>query len=280
MVEGACRAGWQVVALVHRSPLPLPVGVRVVEADLSSARDLERIFGSATPAAVIHTAALSRIADCDRDPSVAQLVNVESPRELARHSAARGVRFVHVSTDLIFGAAPAPTTGFSEDDTPAPLSVYGRSKLESEAAVLSSDPRALVVRLPLLVGPSHGRALGASDSIHAAIARGEIPALFEDEWRTPLDVRSAAQALVELAGQAHSGLLHVAGPERISRYELGLRVLRQRGLRADLARAQILATTRQRAGLANERPADVSLNSARAKSFLRTVLVGLDSGAT
>ncbi len=282
VVETASRAGWQVIALVHSAPLPLPLpaGARVLAADLSGAHELERIFDSAAPLAVIHTAALSRIADCERDPRLAQIVNVEAAGELARHCAARGARFVHVSTDLVFGAAPAPSAGFDEDSEPAPLSRYGVSKFEAESAVRSSEARALVVRLPLLVGPSHGRGLGASDSIHAALARGEIPALFEDEWRTPLDVRSAAQALIELAGQASSGILHVAGPERISRYELGLRALRQQGLRADRARARIRATTRHMAGLEKVRPADVSLNSARARSFLRTVLVGLDSGAS
>lgn len=143
-----------------------------------------------------------------------------------------------------------------------------------------ADARALIVRLPLLVGPSNARGLGATDSVLAAVDRGESPALFEDEWRTPLDVRSAAEALLELATKDVAGIVHLAGPERISRYEIGLRALRQRGMRADQARAVLIRSTRSAAGLASMRPSDVSLNSTRAKSLLKTILVGLERGTT
>ncbi len=282
LVATASAAGWDVVGLRHRSdmPVPWPARTRMVAADLCDGDALERAIESAQPSAVIHAAAMSRMADCERDPAAARRVNVDGSRILAGLCAARGARFVHVSTDLVFGANAAPQGGFSEDDRPGPISVYGASKWDSELAVARADPRALIVRLPLLLGPSHGRGLGASDSVGAAVERGETPALFEDEWRTPLDVRSAARALLELVQSEACGPLHVAGPERMSRYELGLRALRQRGLRADQARKCIARSTRQGSGLEHLRPADVALNSARARSFLTTILVGLEDGST
>ncbi|HUR29529.1 MAG TPA: SDR family oxidoreductase [Planctomycetota bacterium] len=270
---------WSLIAHVHRSPLPTTETAVVAGADLASERELEALLDAHTPRAIVHTAACSRIADCERDPSAATRVNVEATARLARWCAEHGARFVHVSTDLVFGAVPAPDGGFREHDATAPLSSYGHSKLEAEHAVLAADPRAAIARLPLLIGPSHGRGLGATDSVLAALLRGETPSLFEDEWRTPLDVRSAAEALLELAANDLAGVLHVAGPERLSRFDIGLRALRQTGLRDDQARAKLVRTTREAVGQAH-RPRDVSLDSSRARSLLSTLLIGLESGST
>ncbi|HTF89657.1 MAG TPA: SDR family oxidoreductase [Planctomycetota bacterium] len=281
IVARAASGGFEVIAQVHRAPMPAwqkhPVETTILE--LASDEELERALEAIQPAIVIHAAARSRVADCERDPDLARRVNVDATTAIARWCAAHAARLVHASTDLVFGAVAAPSGGFRESDSPAPLSTYGRTKLAAEHAVLEGDPRALVVRLPLLVGPSQARGLGASDSVLAAVDRGLLPALFEDEWRTPLDVRSAAEALIELASGELAGILHVAGPERISRYEIGLRALRQRGLRADQAREKLLRTTRASAGFAAERPADVSLNCALARTSLQTLLVGLESGS-
>ena len=282
LVSSAHAAGWDVIAHVReqRSDLNLPDAVARVALDLDAQPEWQSWIDGLAPTAVIHAAALSRIAACERDPALARRINVDAPRALTLACAQRGARMVLVSTDLVFGRDPAPGTGFCEHHEPAPISLYGISKLEAESAVLEADPAALVVRLPLLVGPSAGRGLGASDSVWAAQQRGERPALFDDEWRTPLDVRSAAEALLELARLQLRGILHLAGPERISRYDLGLRALRQHGLRADRARAAILQTTREASGLGASRPADVSLDATRARGLLSTLLVGLDSGSS
>ena len=143
--------------------------------------EIERVLDSVAPARVILCTALSSVADAERYPGLARALNVEFPRLVARWCARERARLVHVSTDLVFGAHEPPRTGFREEDPPAPLSEYGRSKAAGEHAVLDADPSALVVRLPLLCGDSFGRGRGASDSLLAAIARGERPELFTDE---------------------------------------------------------------------------------------------------
>ncbi len=255
----------------------LPAKGTVAVADLADPAQRAGLLDDLAPGTVIHAAALSRIADCESDPGRAQEVNAAASEAIARWCAARGARLVHVSTDLVFGAREAPPGGFTEEHEPGTLSVYGRTKLAAEAAVAAAHPSSAIVRLPLLLGPSHGRGLGASDSVLLAHGRGEVPRLFVDEWRTPLDVRSAAEALVELARRDFAGRLHVAGPERLSRHEIGLRALRRLGLRADQARAALAASSRGES--ARLRPADVSLDAARARALLRTLLVGLPDGA-
>ncbi|MFN0006962.1 MAG: SDR family oxidoreductase [Planctomycetota bacterium] len=236
---------------------------------------LELVLDSVRPAKVILCTALSSVADAEKYPGLARALNVEFPRLVAVWCARSRARLVHVSTDLVFGGNDPPPGGFCEEDPPAPLSEYGRSKSAGESAVLQAHPKALVVRLPLLYGDSFGRDRGASDSLLSAIARGERPTLFTDEWRTPLDVANAARALVELAETDASGLLHVAGPDRVSRYELGLLVLRSREMDDAAARAAIRPATRAEAGLEATRARDASLDSRRSRSLLSTPLLCL-----
>jgi len=244
--------------------------------DVTDERALARMLDEVAPTHVLSLAALSRGRDCERDPELARRSNAEAPETVARWArwARRGpARLVHVSTDLVFGGDPPPG-GFAEDDEPAPLSVYGRTKADGEARVLHVLPSAVVVRLPLLFGDSRGRGLGASDAVAHAVAAGRRPRLFVDEWRTPLDVDVAAAALVELTFASVSGLLHVAGPERVDRHALGRWALEASGRSHDEALALVDAVRQADVDTGAPRPADVSLATERARRTLRTKLVG------
>ena len=276
LVRAALAAG-RVVA-VRRGEADVPgvaAGERLVcvAADLVSPGAVERLVDDHPVRGVILSAALARVGECERDPRRAEVLNRDLPARVARICAARGIRLVHVSTDLVFGARPPRGERFTEEDPPAPVHVYGRTKSEGEAAVLEAWPEALVVRLPLLYGDSGGRGLGASDSVWDAVARGQQPGLFEDEWRTPLDVAAAARALVEALDGEARGLLHVAGPQRVSRLELGVEALTAGGFTPAEAAERVRASTRSEAGLADVRPADVSLDIARAQALLDTPLL-------
>ena len=235
--------------------------------------EVRRVLGGLGPARIVLCTALSDLGLAERYPVLARELNAWFPGEVAHWCARSGARLVHVSTDLVFGGGDPGPGGFREDDPPAPLSEYGRSKAAGESAVLGACPDALVVRLPLLYGDSFGRGRGASDGLLAAIERGERPTLFTDEWRTPLDVANAARALVELAAGGERGILHVAGPDRVSRLELGRAVLRSRGLGEDEIAARTRAGTRREAGPESTRPRDVSLDASRARLLLSTALV-------
>lgn len=230
------------------------------------------------PIEVIHCAALSSAAESQRDPGLARAMNAELAEDAAAWCAARGARLVHVSTDLVFGAEDAPDGGFDEDAEAAPVMVYGETKLEGERRVAAACADAAIARLPLLYGDSAGRRRGASDPILAAVDAGERPRLFTDEWRTPLEVRNAADALVELLDFEGGGLLHLAGPERVSRYGFGLGLLRAMGLEREEAEVLVEACTQADVDAGAPRPRDVSLSNRRAAELLETELLGPRGG--
>ncbi len=256
------------VATHERSPRESDVAI-----DLAQPGAAPRLLDLVRPERVALVAALARVGDCSADPDLARRLNGELPGELAAACSERGMRLVVVSTDLVFGREPPRAgTRYREEDPPSPAHVYGRTKAQGEALALAACTRALVVRLPLLYGPSAGRGLGASDGLLFDLDAGRTPTLFTDEWRTPLEVGNAALALVELLDGERAGILHVAGPERVSRLELARAVLAAHGRRDEL-----------RFGLRSDlgcldRPADVSLDASRARAALATPLRGIQEG--
>lgn len=234
-------------------------GVPLRPVDLTDPDDLARAFRDAAPTRVIHAAALARVGDCHRDPERARRINVDGSRILAELCRQAGACLVYVSTDMVFSGEQG---NYREDDPPAPLSEYGRTKAAGEQAVLV-NPNTSIVRMSLLYGPSLTGRPSFFDEQVTALRTGRPVTLFEDEWRTPLDLQTAAQALLAVAASDYTGILHVGGPERLSRLEMGYKLAAC--LRLDPS--PIVATSRSQAPAAEPRPRDLSLDSSRWRSL-------------
>ena len=250
-------ASHEVVAMRHRAPVP--EGLRHVEADILDAASVERALAVADADVVIHAAAEADADRCQADPDRAQRYNVDASVTLARLCRRHSARLLALSTDLVVPGDRAMTP---EDATVGPpLLVYGRTKLEAEEAILAEAPDAAVLRVALVLGRGFGPRTTASEGILAALATGRRLRLYTDQFRTPVDPESVADAIDRLIARSASGRFHLAGPERLSRYELGLRVARVLGLPADGIDA--VTQTGQPAGA--PRPAEASLDTSRAR---------------
>jgi dTDP-4-dehydrorhamnose reductase len=204
---------------------------------------------------VIHAAALARVGDCLRQPDRARRVNTAATAHLVALAAEARARFVFVSTDLVFDGDRG---SYREDDAATPRSIYGQTKRDAEEVVLAASGNA-VVRLSLLFGPSRNGRMSFFDEQLAALRGGPGVTLFSDEWRTPLDLATAARALWTVASSDVAGVLHVGGPERLSRFEMGQRLAAFVG--ADPSR--FTAARRDDVPSPEPRPRDTSLDSSR-----------------
>jgi len=170
----------------------------------------------------------------------------------------------HVSSDAVHAGRVDP---YADDVPPAPIYPYGAAKAAAETAVAAIDPAAAVVRTSLIVGDEHSKQVKLSLDLSTGRRRG---ALFTDEIRCPIDVTDLAAAVLELAGTDYAGTINVAGPQAVSRAELGRLVAVRHGLDP----ATVPVCTIAEGGL-GARPAEVRLDSTRAAGLLRTRLRGV-----
>ncbi|MFO1476921.1 MAG: sugar nucleotide-binding protein [Verrucomicrobiota bacterium] len=112
-------------------------------------------------------------------------------------------------------------TGNYDESSPVnPLSVYAETKLAAERVVLA-NPRHTVVRTSLNAGVSPTGDRAFNEQMRRAVAAGQELSLFTDEFRSPIVAIETARAVWELAAGVRTGLYHVAGSERLSRWEIG-----------------------------------------------------------
>jgi dTDP-4-dehydrorhamnose reductase len=233
-------------------------GVAFTPIDLADAEATESALDRADPDAIIHAAALSAAEAVRLDPPRASAINVDATSRIADWSDRHGRRLVFTSTDLVFdGSRPWNR----EDDPAEPILAYGRTKRLAEPAVLAT-PKGIVARLSLLFGPTRCGRPSFFDQAIDAIWMGQSRAFFEDEYRTPLDLLTAAEILVRLAESEVTGLIHVAGAERMSRFDLMRRAATALGLDPSL----VLPSRQSEARLPEPRPADVSMDTTRLAS--------------
>jgi dTDP-4-dehydrorhamnose reductase len=180
--------------------------------------------------------------------------NVEGSECVARASV--GTRLIHLSSDVVFDGNRGR---YREDDPVGPVNSYGRSKAEAELRVAAAHPAATIARTSLLFG-------GLEPGPQERLAR-EGSTFYIDEIRSPVRVGDLADALLELLPLEVAGPLHLGGEDDLSRFDFAV------ALGADPKRIERAQTTPERAP-------DVSLDSSRARSLLRTRLHGVyDSSA-
>jgi len=183
---------------------------------------------------------------------------VDGSRHVAEAAKAAKSRLVHMSTDIVFGGRPAP---YVEGDRPDPIIEYGRDKRDAELAVAAVDPNAAIVRTSLLYGSDTPSAF--QSELASALRRGRSNmTFFTDEFRCPVHADDVARAIGIIAAQRDiSGVLHVAGPERMSRLDYALTLARHAGF----SDAQLPSTTVAESG--QVRAGNVVLDSSLAATF-------------
>ena len=172
-------------------------------------------FAEHNPQLIIHCAALSKSPECQANPALAWKLNVEVTAHLAL--LASEIPFIFFSSDLVFDGTRG---NYTEADPVKPLSVYGETKAAAEKIILA-NPNHTVIRTSLNGGVSPTGDRGFNEDIHRVWQHGRAVQLFTDEFRCPIPAVATARAVWELIARSQPGLYHVAGAERLSRYEIG-----------------------------------------------------------
>jgi len=211
------------------------------------------------PDVVIHTAGLTSVDTCEQRPELARRLNVEAARIVAEGAARAGAYLIHISTDQLFDGTRAFT---DETTTPAPINVYGHTKRDAERAVLDAHPSAAIVRTNFF-GWGTSIRTSFSDWILGALERSEPLQMFTDAYFTPILVNDLIDRLVLLIDRRASGMLHVAGSERLTKHAFALELADVFGCNP----SQILGRPLSTFGLQARRPLDMSLSTEKARTL-------------
>jgi dTDP-4-dehydrorhamnose reductase len=260
---------WQIHA-VSRGARSAPDEIGWHKVDITHRPALEALLDKLRPRAVIHTAAIASIDYCEFNRTEARLVNTLCTAGLASACAERDIRLVFCSTDNVFDGERG---GYTEDDPASPVNFYGRTKADAEKAVLDAGANAVVARIAVVMGL---RVLGEGNSFLARMIEllrsGKPLGVPEEEIRTPVDVLTLGQALLELAGNDYRGILHLAGNTVIDRCTMARQIAAHLGY----APSRVVPNNPSELPDRAPRPLDISLDNRLARHTLATPMLDLD----
>ncbi|MBE9200738.1 MULTISPECIES: NAD(P)-dependent oxidoreductase [unclassified Nodularia (in: cyanobacteria)] len=246
---------WEVYGTYCTHSLELP-GIKILPVDLTDFSDLKRLFNDISPNAVIHTAAGSQPNYCQTHPQETQTINVTASCNIAGLCADYAIPCAFTSTDLVFDGLNAP---YKETDSVSPVNTYGEQKVMAEIGMLERYPMTAVCRMPLMFGRETPTAKSFMQPFIQTLKEGKELKLFTDEFRTPVSGITAAKGIL-LALEKINGYIHLGGKERISRYDFGKLLVEV----FQLPETGLKSCQQQDVKMAAPRPADVSLDSAKA----------------
>jgi dTDP-4-dehydrorhamnose reductase len=212
----AGRTGQLAVSLLERLPRDghTVVALEAPELDLTDPASIARAVEAAAPEAIVNAAAYTAVDKAESQRDLAFAVNATGAGLLAEAAAARGLPFVHISTDYVFsGDGGAP---YAEDAPTGPTGVYGASKLAGERAVLAANPRSIILRTAWVCSP-----FGAN-FVKTMLRVGqerETVSVVADQHGAPTFAADLADAIARLlprlaaapAGDEGFGVFHLTG---------------------------------------------------------------------
>jgi dTDP-4-dehydrorhamnose reductase len=232
-------------------------GCELVCLDVADTEGVRSAFRSFRPDVVVHTAALGDVDACERHPEEAYRVNVQGTTCIAQAAQEVGARLIHISTDQVYDGVKG---NYDDEEAAHPLMVYGHTKLEGERRVATICREAVILRLALMYGWGTPSRLNFVDWLTERLRAGQEVPLFLDQYRTPLYVAQAAEAIGRLVDMPDvHGRFNFGGGERLTRYAFGLKFCEV----FDFPKALLKPIEMSSVGGIVARPRDCSINSSK-----------------
>ena len=229
------------------------------ELDLTDPGSIAAAVAAARPDVVVNAAAYTAVDAAESQPGLAYAINALGPGLLAAAAARVGAAMLHFSTDYVFDGSRGP---WREDDTPAPLGVYGASKLAGEQAVAAANPRHIILRTSWVCSATGSNFL--KTMLRLAQTRDELRVV-ADQHGAPTFADDLADAVIRLvprlvAGQG-LGLFHLTGAPWTTWHGFAEAIFAARG-----QKVSVLPITTAEYPTPARRPADSRLDCARIRA--------------
>jgi dTDP-4-dehydrorhamnose reductase len=235
--------------------------------NIKSSDEVTGIVNELKPEKMVLTEELPDIEYCERNSMYAMEFNTRGARYFVEAGIEIGSRITYVSTAYVFDGRK-PGGIYTENDKVNPINVYGETRLMGEVAT-DKSPDYLTFRL--------GEAYGNYEDnfvmkVYKSLKSGVKIELPRDMYFSPIFVDDAVEAITKLTMEGMSGLYNLAGPDRISQYEMGQRIAKVFGLKEDL----LVPLSADEIGMTVRMPRDLSLDVSRIMMVAK--IRGIDEG--
>jgi len=223
------QLGWELQRCL--APLGEVAAFDTPEVDFTQPESLRQLVEQVQADVIVNPAAYTAVDKAESDVATARFVNADAVDVLAQVARAMRVPLIHFSTDYVFdGSKGSP---YMELDTPHPLNVYGRTKLDGERAVIESGGAGLVLRTSWVYSMRQG---GFVTKVLAWAKKNSSLRIVADQISAPTSARMLAEATALMLAQAgkqpyewlaeRAGIYHVAGDGYCSRFEWAKAILK------------------------------------------------------
>jgi len=190
----------------------LPVALK---SDVREAQALKDEVATVVPTWVVHTAAMTNVAECEKNPDAARAINGEGTVHVIDAARAVGARVIYISTASVFKGDKGD---YTEEDQPEPTNVYNQTKVEGESAALRYE-RAMVLRLNLVgIHPNGSRGRNFLEWLVDTIGANKDLTLFNDQRVNALSNWTIARLIVQcIKRDIHESVLHIGTSDVVSK---------------------------------------------------------------
>ncbi|MBL7129565.1 MAG: dTDP-4-dehydrorhamnose reductase [Ignavibacteria bacterium] len=199
----------------------LSYGQEYVQLDITKKDDVKEIVKHLSPNVIINCAAYTAVDKCETERELCWKLNVDAVKNLIIASRPYGIKIVHYSTDYVFDGVNGP---YTEEAIPNPISFYGRSKLASENALITSGIDYVIIRTMVLVGTGKNVKPNFAEWLINKIKNNESVNIVDDQIGNTTMADDLAYGTLKIVEKDCKGIYNIAGGDIISRLEYAYKV--------------------------------------------------------
>ncbi len=189
--------------------------------DITNPKQIDAILNQYRPDAVIHTAAMTQVDECEQNKDLCWELNVTAVKNIVQACENHNAFLLHLSTDFIFDGKNGP---YREEDIPSPISYYGESKLEAEKIIQASNIKWAIARTVLVYGIAQDMSrTNIILWVKNNLENGKQIRVVNDQWRTPTLAEDLAMGCKLIASEKHSGVFNISGKDLLTPYEMAIK---------------------------------------------------------
>ncbi|HEX7482326.1 MAG TPA: dTDP-4-dehydrorhamnose reductase [Candidatus Bathyarchaeia archaeon] len=233
-----------------------------VKLDISEKEHVDDTFKTIKPDVVVHAATLTDVDKCELNKELAWKINVEGTKNIVEATKNTGSFLIYISTDYVFDGEKG---SYKETDVPNPINYYGVTKLKAEE-IVKTQKEYFIARPSVIYGstPAAGKVNFALWLIETLRKRERVK-IITDQWNTPTLNTNLAEMTLEVVERKLTGIYHLCGATRISRFEFAEQIADVFSLDKDLI-DKVLSS---QFTLPAKRPMDSSLDTSKAQQTLQ-----------